>query len=168
MIGKQFIRRVGGFPRVNPATTGMYSKFPSFLKTPKTARLIGAPMSFGQPISGTDRGPQLLRLAGLENALKSLDWTVVDNGDLDMTSVEGSPHSSGIPKNLEAVAHGNHIICDAVTDAVTANEFPVIMGGDHSVALGSVAAILKARPETGIIWIDAHADINTPISLERR
>jgi arginase len=121
-------------------------------------------MSFGQPIDGTDRGPQLLRLAGLENALKSLDWTVRDDGDLDMSSIPGSPQSPGKPKNLEAVSHGNHVIFDAVTDAVKSNEFPVVMGGDHSVALGSVAAILKARPETGIIWIDAHADINTPVS----
>ena len=149
---------------MNPATTGMYSKFPDFLKSPKTARLIGAPMSHGQPISGTDRGPQLLRLAGLENALKSLDWTVVDDGDLNMMSLEGSPQSPGIPKNLESVAHGNSVLYDAVKDAVNASEFPVVMGGDHSVALGSVAAVLKARPETGIIWVDAHADINTPIT----
>lgn len=128
-------------------------------------------MTFGQPYTGTDRGPELLRKAGLVENLKSIGWTVSDHGDLDFNSLKESiPRDSHSPsksaKNSQLVGMGCKMLCDTVQDAIAKNTFPLILGGDHSIAAGSVAGILKSRPDTGIIWVDAHADLNTPDASE--
>lgn len=141
---------------------------PSFVRDPKTVEIIGAPMTFGQPLAGADFGPELIRSKGLRGALTQLDWRVRDSGDLKFD--EPSAHDPkldmalGKAKNCHAVGHGCRALCEQVSSAIEAGRFPLIIGGDHSIGLGSVSGALKQRPDTGVLWVDAHADINTPAS----
>jgi arginase len=102
----------------------------------------------------------------LRDALAQLDWRVHDSGDLkfDPPSSDDAqlPGKFGRAKNAVAVGRGSQIIYDAVQEAIDLGRFPLVIGGDHSVGLGSVAGVLKKRPNMGLLWIDAHADINTP------
>jgi arginase len=125
----------------------------------------------------------LLRKAGLLQKMTSLGWRVEDQGDLDFhglaktSTSTTSNHKPGnnskttssmlLPpswnaKNAEIVGRGSEKLCDLVSTKLQQGRFPLILGGDHSIGIGSLAGILKTRPDTGILWIDAHADINTP------
>lgn len=138
-------------------------------------------MTFGQPYMGTDNGPALLREAGLRKSLTHLGWRVDDNPDLDLTAenllrqgistdaVPNSENSSSFEdhpnaKNSVLVGRASYLISQMVETKARSGNFPLILGGDHSVAMGSLHGILKARPRTGVLWIDAHADLNTPSS----
>ena len=66
------------------------------------------------------------------------------------------------------VGKGCEMISNAVTEVMNKDQFPLILGGDHSIGAGSLAGVLKARPNTGVIWVDAHADINTPDTSSSR
>jgi arginase len=135
---------------------------------PKTVEIIGAPMTAGQPLLGTDSGPELIRSLGLSGRLATLGWRVSDLGDLDFPSP--GPHDpqllpgDGNAKNSTAVGQGNQILAEAVQEAVSQGRFPLVVGGDHSIAFGSLAGILRNNPDTAVIWVDAHADINTPLT----
>ncbi|CAN0317660.1 unnamed protein product, partial [Phaeothamnion confervicola] len=139
---------------------------PPFLRAPRTAAVIGAPMQFGQPLAGTDRGPRLLREAGLHKVLTQLGWRVHDHGDIDMAALPaGSADpdvAGGEATNSVAVGEGCRRLADVAAAAAADGRFVLTLGGDHSVSLGSVAGVLRVRPETCILWVDAHADINTP------
>jgi arginase len=134
--------------------------------------IIGVPMTDGQPYIGTDDGPTLLRKSGLVANLQSLSWQVQDLGDLILPT--GDPltpddeallflqHNGCKAKNVKSVGAGTECLARIVYDQLQQGQFPLILGGDHSIGIGSLAALLKHAPDTGIIWIDAHADINTP------
>lgn len=130
-------------------------------------------MTYGQPFVGTDTGPEMLREKGLRQKLTKLGWRVEDLPDLDfdpetLLSNSGSddpvllmkdpPHA----KNCALVGRGSSVLADAVESKLKEGRFPLIVGGDHSIGLGSLTGILRVRPDTGIIWVDAHADLNTP------
>lgn len=108
----------------------------------------------------------MLRKAGLQKELKSLGWTVDDQGNLPMPEhKENDPKIDlkfGNAKNCYAVGKGCENVMNAVKKAAIEGKFVITLGGDHSLGAGTVAGVLAARPETGIIWVDAHADINTP------
>jgi arginase len=161
------------------------SRTTPFIKDPKTVSVIGAPMTFGQPYTGTDDTPSLLRKAGLRSMLTRLGWRVKDNPDLDhsyenlssvhtnnATNVRINPQEhhqqqqQQNAKNSILVGAGAHLICEAVKEACQQGQFPLILGGDHSISLGSLSGILQMRPNTGILWIDAHADLHTPATSE--
>lgn len=153
-------------------------------KVPRTVSIIGAPMTYGQPYVGTDITPELLRRNGLRNKLSQLDWRVEEIPDLDFdgsiqsyVKQQPSPTSDqrkndtssafqGIAKNHIQVGSGCHLLADTVYQKLQTGRFPLILGGDHSIGVGSIAGILKHRPDTGIIWIDAHADLNIPALSE--
>jgi arginase len=148
--------------------------------SPRTASILGVPMTYGQPFVGTDESPALLREGGLRGMLTSLGWRVDDCGDMDMDSIaavvaefqgnindDNNDNSSGTssrPKarNCHIVGAVNKKLADLVERTLLAGRFPLVLGGDHSIGIGSLAGILRARPNTGVLWIDAHADINTP------
>lgn len=135
---------------------------------PMTASIIGAPMTYGQPFVGTDDGPSRLREAGLLTSLSALGWRVQDNPDLDFESIAQSiPSELYATERLDAknsllVGHGCRHLADVVERELKSNRFPLVVGGDHSIGIGSLAGILRAQPSTGVIWVDAHADLNTP------
>jgi len=141
--------------------------FPNFLKTPKTCAVLGAPMVWGQAKDGTDNGPQMLRAAGLHAELKDLDWKLNDLGDLKFTPPTSDDPALDASERGQmrfgyAVGMGNKQVSNTVYEHAAAGEFVLTLGGDHSIGAGTVSGVLKARPNTGVIWVDAHADINTP------
>lgn len=123
-------------------------------------------MTLGQPLNGTDNGPDLLREKGLVQGLTKLDWRVDDTGNLKLPkSSRTDPSlakSLGKAKNCYAVGKGNELLYQACLASARDENFTLVIGGDHSVGIGSVAAALKARPDVGIVWVDAHADLNSP------
>eukprot|EP00814_Leptocylindrus_danicus_P008619 CAMPEP_0116011188 /NCGR_PEP_ID=MMETSP0321-20121206/4425_1 /TAXON_ID=163516 /ORGANISM="Leptocylindrus danicus var. danicus, Strain B650" /LENGTH=247 /DNA_ID=CAMNT_0003480385 /DNA_START=3 /DNA_END=745 /DNA_ORIENTATION=+ len=140
-------------------------------------------MTYGQPLIGTDCGPAMLREAGLRSKLTALGWAreaglrskltalgwrVEDLNDLNfeqITDVNGAlskNSKNNKAKNSIRVGKSAEMIANVVCERASMGRFPLVLGGDHSVAIGSLAGILKARPRTGVLWIDAHADLNTP------
>ena len=124
-------------------------------------------MTYGQPFVGTDSGPTLLRQAGLRGMLSALGWRVEDLPDLELDETtlqvaNENPEYRGNARNHLLVGAGTKILADLVADKLQQGRFPLILGGDHSIGIGSLAGILQIQPDTGIIWVDAHADLNTP------
>ena len=123
--------------------------------------VIGAPIDLGADRRGVDLGPRAIRYAGLINQLHILGHTVRDAGDLSIASIEtlaiGNPHL----KYLEPIVQASEELASKVTNALQAQEFPLILGGDHSIALGSISGVAKVHQPLGVIWVDAHGDFNT-------
>jgi arginase len=123
--------------------------------------VIGAPIDLGADRRGVDIGPRAIRYAGLSHQLQSLGHTVHDAGDLSIALMEnlaiGNPHL----KYLEQIVQASEELASTVTTALQAQEFPLILGGDHSIALGSISGIAKVHQPLGVIWVDAHGDFNT-------
>lgn len=105
----------------------------------------------------------MLRERGLGLMLTQLGWRVEDIPDLVFDSENNSnsidPHNA---KNSALVGYGCNLLATTVKSKIQEGRFPLILGGDHSIGIGSLAGILEARPDTGVIWVDAHADLNTP------
>ncbi len=110
-----------------------------------------------------DTGPKLLRERGLGQMLSQLGWRVEDNPDLvfDSEKHTASPDPPNA-RNCALIGHGSELIANVVEEKMNQGFFPVILGGDHSIGIGTLAGILRANPDTGVIWVDAHADLNTP------
>ena len=147
------------------------STMPLFKHTayPHTCRVIGAPMTYGQPYVGTDGSPDLLRQQQLLPKLSHLGWRVEDYGDIEFTPTLGAGggfHGAGNAKNSEIVGAGCERLSNIVEDTLRQGQFPLVLGGDHSIGLGTLTGLLAVRPETGVIWVDAHADLNTPFFSE--
>lgn len=122
-------------------------------------------MTYGQPFVGTDSSPTLLREGGLLNMLTSLGWRVEDTADLDFKASEHVVAGIADPpnaRNCALVGHGTRKLADKVEETIREGRFPLILGGDHSIGAGSLTGVLRVRPNAGVIWVDAHADLNTP------
>ncbi len=128
--------------------------------------ILGAPLDLGASRRGVDMGPSALRLASLNSRLESLGYSVEDLGNVPVAQQESTPTGRENAKYLSQIAKTCGALAGAVEKIVTANKFPLILGGDHSVAVGTVAGVshaFKHRGERiGVIWIDAHSDMNTP------
>ena len=129
-----------------------------------TINIFGVPMDLGQNRRGVDMGPSAIRYANLQQRLQSLGLTVQDSGNIVVPIIEELRHLSQDDKmhNAEAIAAVCQLTYEAVGKALAVGERAVVLGGDHSVALGSVAASLDADNNLGVLWIDAHGDFNTP------
>ncbi len=123
-------------------------------------RIIGAPIDLGADRRGVDIGPRAIRYAGLNDQLLRLGHTVNDVGDLNVPFPEVQPAGNPRLKYLEPILQAAEELAQIVTDALEKQEFPLILGGDHSIALGSVSGVAHVHKDVGIIWIDAHADFN--------
>jgi arginase len=117
-------------------------------------------MDLGQSRRGVDMGPSALRYAGLRERLERLGREVEDCGNLDIADRETLPHQGGL-EYLPEVARACGLIYDAARDAIAAGALPVFLGGDHSIAAGTVGGVTDAG-RSGVLWIDAHGDFNTP------
>ncbi|MFS0784257.1 arginase [Bacillus sp. 1P06AnD] len=124
--------------------------------------IIGVPMDLGQSRRGVDMGPSAIRYAGVIDRLERLNYTVEDLGDIAIPSRENKidADGSGI-KNLEQVSEASWNIAKAVDEVLVKEGFPLLLGGDHSMAMGSIAGIAKHYKQLGVIWYDAHGDLNT-------
>lgn len=123
--------------------------------------MLGVPMDLGAGRRGVDMGPSALRLAGLAPALGALGHRVVDHGNVVVPEPEATRNEDG-PHFMGAIARA----CDETRTRLRTlpdDGFPLVLGGDHTVSLGAVAGV-AGRGRTGLLWIDAHADLNTPTS----
>jgi len=126
--------------------------------------LIGAPTDAGASDRGSSMGPEALRVAGLHGALAGRGLDVTDCGNLSGPPNPGLPALDGY-RNLPQVAAWNREVHDAVYREMNAGRLPILLGGDHSLSIGSVSAVARHCRETKrplrVIWLDAHADFNT-------
>lgn len=122
--------------------------------------IIGMPMDLGQSRRGVDMGPSALRYAGLRRRLGALGRTVKDCGNVEIPVRDTLPEESGL-SFMPSVVEACEAIYRAGSERLAAGDLPVFLGGDHSVALGTVAAA-ASHGRTGVLWIDAHGDFNTP------
>lgn len=126
----------------------------------RTVKVIGAPMDLGQSRRGVDMGPSALRYAGLNQRLRRLGWTIEDGGNIETPVRDTLPPEGGITY-LPSVASVCRLIYDIGRQAVTAGSLPIFIGGDHSIAVGTIGGVTHSEP-CGVLWIDAHGDFNTP------
>ncbi len=130
--------------------------------------ILGAPLDLGAGRRGVDMGPSAIRLAGLNNKLPSLGYEVEDLGNVSTAQQESTPSGPENAKYLSQIAGTCAKLATTVESIVARRKFPLVLGGDHSVAVGSVSGVSQAFRERdqkiGLIWIDAHADMNTPES----
>jgi arginase len=130
--------------------------------------IIGAPMDLGAGRRGVDMGPSAVRLAGLNEKLAALGYQVEDLGNVVVDQPESLPGGPSHARFLPQIAQTCRRLADMVEQAADASKVPVVLGGDHSIAVGTVAGMSrhfrKRGRKLGLIWIDAHADMNTPES----
>jgi len=131
-------------------------------------RILGVPLDLGQGRRGVDMGPSAVRAAGLNSALKSLGHQVEDLGNIPVKIPEMQPFGDRHAKYLNEIAETCQDVAHRNYQALEAGYFPISLGGDHSVAIGTVAGAAKffhdRGQDIGCLWIDAHADMNTPDS----
>jgi arginase len=128
--------------------------------------IIGVPMDLGADRRGVDMGPSALRYANLNEKLKELSHDVQDLGDLDVIIPEtrhfGDPHAKYLKEIVDACRHLANLVLEIRDEGRT----PLVLGGDHSIAVGTVSGVSESfrrhRQKLGLIWFDAHADFNTP------
>ncbi len=132
------------------------------LKSRPTIELIGAPQDLGQVHRGVDMGPSAVRVAGLVPRLESLGFTVVDVGNVACSTMATASEGEAHARYLDHVVQDSELLAIAVEKAVRAGHFPLVIGGDHSVAIGTLGGVASVEPRQGLLWIDAHADSNTP------
>jgi len=132
----------------------------------RTVRVLGVPMDLGADRRGVDMGPSAIRYAGLADQLEAMGRACTDGGDIDVPRPEerdpdvGEP-ATGLAKFLTETQAVCADLADAVEETVADGEFPLVLGGDHSIAIGTAAGLGRHR-EVGIVWFDAHGDFNTP------
>lgn len=124
-------------------------------------RVIGAPMDLGADRRGVDIGASAIRYAGLNDQLRRLGYSVNDIGNIVVPQPESQPIGDPHVKYLEPIVQVSEDLADAVTAALQDGEFPLVLGGDHSIALGSITGVARVHRDVGVIWVDAHGDFNT-------
>jgi len=128
--------------------------------------IIGVPMDLGANRRGVDMAPSALRYADLNEKLQALGYEVRDHGDMDVVIPEirhfGDPHA----KYLQEIAETCEHLATLVREACETGQIPLVLGGDHSIAIGTISGVAESfrhrSRKFGLIWFDAHADMNTP------
>nr|WP_263323568.1 arginase [Neobacillus sp. Marseille-Q6967] len=127
----------------------------------KNISILGVPMDLGQSRRGVDMGPSAIRYAGVVERLEKIGHTVTDLGNIDIAPPERTTATHTNLKNLEAVVKASQDLSEKVDNIIRRNEFPLIFGGDHSIAIGTLAGVARHYNNLGVIWYDAHGDLNT-------
>jgi len=122
----------------------------------ETIRIIGVPMDLGQSQRGVDMGPSAIRYAGLSSRLRELGYRVRDVGNINVPVRDTLETKRLIPTIVEAC----ETVYQAGREAVQSNSIPIFLGGDHSIAIGTIGGVSHYEP-VGVLWIDAHGDFNT-------
>jgi arginase len=124
--------------------------------------IIGAALDLGQGRRGVDMGPSAIRYAGLEERLTSLGYQVRDHGNVETAVPEATALRDERARFLPEIKTTCERIAAKVLEESVAGAIPLVLGGDHSVALGTLGGLASAYGPGGVLWIDAHPDINTP------
>jgi arginase len=128
--------------------------------------VLGVPMDLGSGRRGVDMGPTAIRNAGLSERLRELGHTVVDDGDIAIKNMEELKVGDERARYLKEIARASDLVSRKVDRILAKGRFPLVLGGDHSIAVGTVSGIAgfcrRKGAGLGLLWIDAHGDINTP------
>jgi len=131
----------------------------------KTINIIGFPMDLGADRRGVDMGPSALRIAGLKEKLEKLGYKIIDSGDIFIQIMEKQKISNPKLKYLNEILKTSRTLAGKIEKVLENGHFPLCLGGDHSMAIGTIAGITtyckKHRLKLGVIWVDAHSDMNT-------
>ncbi len=123
-------------------------------------------MDLGSGRRGVDMGPSAIRIAGLADRLAELGHKVVDEGDIGIKNMEALKVGDVRARYLGEIARASRLVCAKVERIVAKGRFPLVLGGDHSISVGTVSAIAatsrREGKKVGLLWVDAHGDINTP------
>lgn len=131
--------------------------------TGRSIAVIGAPLDLGAAARrGVDMGPSAIRYAGLGARLAAIGLEVVDTGDVETTNRERADPGEPRARFLAAIRESCVRVADAVAAASAGGALPLVLGGDHSVALGTLGGLARAHGPGAAIWLDAHTDLNTP------
>jgi len=122
--------------------------------------IIGVPIDLGADRRGVDMGPSAIRYAHLQPRLEELGYTVSDEGNVEVPIAEMCTVSNPKLKYIDCIIPMSRRVSGAVATSIQAGNFPLIIGGDHSLSIGSVRGAARDR-KLGVIWLDAHADFNT-------
>jgi arginase len=128
--------------------------------------IIGAPLDLGAGRRGVDMGPSAMRVANINKRIATLGYEIEDLGNVPVEQPESLPEGPRHAKYLPQIAATCQRLAAMVEQAAEEDKAPLVMGGDHSIAIGSVAGMArhfrKKKKRMGLLWIDAHADMNTP------
>ncbi|QQS35900.1 MAG: arginase [Ignavibacteriales bacterium] len=134
-------------------------------KDSKIVNIIGFPMDLGADRRGVDMGPSALRIADIQVKLEQLGYKIIDSGDIHIQIMEQQRITNPRLKYLNEILKTSTVLAKKVEKVLDQGHFPLCIGGDHSMALGTITGIAahcrKNRLKLGVIWIDAHADMNT-------
>lgn len=122
--------------------------------------IIGVPLDLGADRRGVDMGPSAIRYAHLNQTLEALGYTVEDRGNVDVPIAERCAITEPNLKYLDCILPMARRVAGAVATTIQAGNFPLVLGGDHSLSLGSIRGAARHR-RLGVLWVDAHADFNT-------
>lgn len=123
--------------------------------------IIGVAIDLGAGTPGVSLGPSAIRYAGVTERLTKIGYDVKDEGDI-LANKPLSPVTDGIKlRYLDEVVRVNTELCNTVSKVISEGRFPLVLGGDHSIAIGTIAGVLQHKKNLGVIWFDAHGDINT-------
>ncbi|MSP64873.1 MAG: arginase [Ignavibacteria bacterium] len=127
--------------------------------------ILGMPMDLGSGRRGVDMGPSAIRIAGLSEKLKSIGHIVTDEGDILIKAPEQQRVKDDKLKYLNEIVRGCNLLSNRIERILSIKSFPLILGGDHSIAIGTLAGICnfnkRQNKTVGLIWFDAHGDLNT-------
>ena len=130
--------------------------------------IIGAPLDLGQSRRGVDMGPSAVRVANLNSRIAALGYEVDDQGNVPVRQPEASPAGQPQAKYLPQIAATCESLAMQIVRVLETESMPLVLGGDHSVAIGTASGVSQffrqQRKKIGLIWLDAHADMNTPES----
>lgn len=128
----------------------------------KDITVIGVPLDLGAGRRGVDMGPSAIRYANVKERLEKAGYDVVDLGNLNVPSPETYKVENTSVRYLKEVKAVNEELAVAVLNILEAGRFPLVLGGDHSIAIGTIAGVAKQKSDLGVLWFDAHGDLNTP------
>jgi arginase len=137
----------------------------------RTVHIVGVPLDHGAGRRGVGMGPSAIRIAGLHDALTRIGWSIEDHGDVTIPAPETCPPGDPKAKYLPLVTQACREVCAEVQAVLEQNGVPLVIGGDHSIAIGTISGLAAhlrqkhgaaAQRKLGVIWFDAHGDINSP------
>ena len=127
--------------------------------------VVGVPMDLGADRRGVDMGPSAIRYARLKESLERLGIAVTDHGNLRVPVPESATIDEQNAKYYPIIKAVCDELAQVVENVIRSGAFPLVLGGDHSIAMGTIAGVARARGKApGVIWVDAHGDINTPLT----
>ncbi len=123
--------------------------------------VVGVPMDLGQMRRGVDMGPSAMRYADAVKRLENIGYEVEDLGDIPVDQINDELNGQPTLRNLKAITKAASSLADCVDSIIKKGRFPLVLGGDHSIAIGTLAGVAKHFQNLGVIWYDAHGDLNT-------